>query len=120
MYFTLLVSKGQTMKTTLTKFAVVTLAIALFTLPAHVEASQFRGADGGTCLNMIDTDGDGIGDTRPEPGTGVGAAATNFVDADENGLCDTYEAGGQQLLDGSGSLDATTTRIQTGARRGRN
>lgn len=108
------------MKTTLTKLAVATLTLALFALPAHVEASQFRGADGGTCLNMIDTNDDGIGDTRPEPGTGVGAAATNFVDSDDNGLCDTYEAGGQQLLDGSGSLDATATRVQTRAQRGRN
>lgn len=106
------------MKTTLTKFAVATLAIALFTVPAHVEAAQFRGADGGTCLNMIDSDGDGIGDTRPQPGTGVGAAATNFVDADGNGLCDTYEAGGKQMLDGSGSLDATQNRMQTRARKG--
>lgn len=104
------------MKTTLTKFAVATLAIALFTLPAHVEASQFRGADGGTCLNMIDTDGDGIGDTRPEPGTGVGAAASSFVDADADGVCDTYVEGGQQILDGSGSLDATRNRIQTRTR----
>lgn len=104
------------MKTTLTKFIVATLAIALFTLPAQIEASQFRGADGGTCLNMIDTDGDGIGDTRPEPGTGAGVASSNFVDADENGLCDTYEAGGEQMLDGTGSLDATRNRIQTRTR----
>jgi len=104
------------MKSTVSKFIVATLAIALFTLPAHVEASQFRGADGGTCLNMIDTDGDGIGDARPEPGTGAGVASSNFVDADNNGLCDTYEAGGEQMLDGTGSLDATRSRIQSRTR----
>lgn len=107
--------------TTLTKFAAATLAITLCSLPAVADASRFRGADGGTCLNMIDTDGDGIGDTRPERGTGVGDNATNFVDTDNNGVCDTYEAGGQQLLNGSGTPDDALQTMQNFRQRiGRN
>jgi len=101
-------------KTTIFKFALAVLTITLCTVPTFSQASQFRGADGGTCLNMIDTDGDGIGDTRPERGTGVGVNASNFVDADNDGVCDTYAAGGQQLLDGSGMSDtALQTELQT-------
>ncbi|MDY0190852.1 MAG: hypothetical protein RBR22_08970 [Desulfuromonas sp.] len=93
-------------KTTGIKFALALLTIAMCSAPTLSQASQFRGADGGTCLNMIDTDGDGIGDTRPERGTGSGTNAANFVDVDNDGVCDTYAAGGQQLLDGSGVPDS--------------
>ncbi|MEA3466329.1 MAG: hypothetical protein U9R29_10060, partial [Thermodesulfobacteriota bacterium] len=103
------------------KFAAATLAIALCSLPGVAEASNFRDAGSGTCLNLIDTDGDGIGDTRPERGTGVGANATHFVDADDNGVCDTYEAGGQQLLDGSAAPDDALQTMQSFRQRiGRN
>jgi hypothetical protein len=97
-------------KTTVIKFATATLAIALFSVPAISQASQFRGADGGTCLNMVDLDGDGIAESRPERGSGTGANATNFVDANGDGECDTLAAGGQQLLDGSG--DALQTQLE--------
>ena len=98
-------------KTTVIKFATATLAIALFSVPAISPASQFRGADGGTCLNMVDTDNDGIGDTRPERGTGAGANATNFVDTDNDGVCDTF-AEGAQALDGSGAALETQLKTQ--------
>lgn len=89
-------------KALLVKLCAATLVLACTSLPLSADASsRFRGSDAGTGLYLIDSDGDGIGDTRPEPGTGTGANAANFVDADNNGLCDTYEAGGQQLLDGS-------------------
>jgi len=93
-------------KTTVIKFALALLTLTLCSVPTFSQASQFRGADGGTCLNLVDTDDDGIGDTRPERGTGVGANASNFVDADNDGVCDTFAAGGQQLLDGSGVSDS--------------
>ncbi|PLX94675.1 MAG: hypothetical protein C0620_05550 [Desulfuromonas sp.] len=90
------------------------LMIAVTSLPYTADASsRFRGDNAGTGLYLIDTDGDGVGDTRPEPGTGMGANATNFVDADGDGVCDTYAAGGQQLLDGSGvSEDALQLQTQ--------
>lgn len=102
------------LSTALTKLSAAALVLALTSLPLTAEASsRFRGDGAGTGLYLVDTDGDGIGDTRPEPGTGMGANAGSFIDADDNGVCDTYEAGGQQLLDGSGvPEDAIKTQLQ--------
>lgn len=85
------------------KLTITALAAAIFFAPMTADAGRFRGAGDGAGTYLIDTDGDGIGDTRPAPGSGMGRNAANFVDTDGNGLCDTYEAGGQQLLDGSGA-----------------
>ncbi|MGD9848566.1 MAG: hypothetical protein AB7T15_05705 [Desulfuromonas sp.] len=102
-------------KRILSLMSLALVTVLLSSLPAL--ASQFRGSLGGSGLYLIDSDGDGIGDARPTPGTGQGVAATNFVDADNNGLCDTYEAGGQQLLDGSGAAAALGQRARAGRTR---
>ena len=102
-------------KRILSLMSLALVTVLLSSLPAL--ASQFRGSLGGSGLYLIDSDGDGIGDARPTPGTGQGAAATNFIDADNNGLCDTYEAGGQQLLDGSGAAAALGQRARAGRTR---
>lgn len=57
----------------------------------------------GMGINMIDTDNDGIPDSRPVPGTGTGMNTVDFVDVDNDGVCDTYLEGASQLLDGSGA-----------------
>lgn len=88
-----------------------TLAIGMFLMPQSADAGRFRGADAGSGAYLIDTDGDGVGDTRPTPGTGMGAGAENFVDLDGNGICDTYESGGLQVNDGSGS--AAAAKVQS-------
>jgi len=93
----------------------IALLAALVMAPVNADAGRFRGAGGGTGIHLIDTDGDGVGDTRPTPGTGMGANAVNFVDADGDGVCDTYAAGGQNLQDGSGA--ATGGRGYHGGRR---
>jgi hypothetical protein len=87
--------------TSYTRKTIVIAMIAAMAIPSLATASRFRGADAGTGIYMVDTDGDGIGDTRPERGTGMGAGAENFVDLDNDGVCDTYAEGGEQLLDGS-------------------
>nr|WP_320049284.1 hypothetical protein [uncultured Desulfuromonas sp.] len=89
------------------------LMLAVTSLPYTADASsRFRGESAGTGLYLVDTDGDGIGDTRPEPGTGIGANATEFVDADGDGICDTYAEGGEQLLDGSGAAEAAQSGMR--------
>lgn len=98
-------SQGVSTMTSYTKKTIVIAMIAAMAIPSLATASRFRGANAGTGTYMVDTDGDGIGDTRPERGTGMGAGAENFVDLDNDGVCDTYAAGGEQLLDGSGRPD---------------
>lgn len=90
------------------------LAVGVFLTPMSADAGRFRGTGGGSGTYLVDTNGDGIGDSRPTPGTGAGANATAFVDANADGVCDTLAAGGTQQLDGSG---ASTRGART--RRGR-
>ena len=93
------------------------LAIGMFLMPPSADAGRFRGANAGSGEYLIDTDGDGVGDERPTPGTGMGAgAAENFVDADGNGICDTFEDGGQQLNDGTGIDEAVAEKVQMQSR----
>jgi hypothetical protein len=94
--------QGDSTMTSYTKKTIVIALIAAMGIPSLATASRFRGANAGTGIYMVDTDGDGIGDTRPERGTGMGAGSANFVDLDNDGVCDTFAAGGEQLLDGSG------------------
>jgi len=88
------------------KLLAIALVVALASVPFIASAGQFRGAGAmqglGMGANLIDTDGDGIGDTRPVPGTGTGQNAEDFIDADEDGVCDFYIDGSSQLRDGSG------------------
>lgn len=91
------------------------LAIGVFLTPMSADAGRFRGAGGGSGAYLVDTNGDGIGDSRPTPGSGTGVNATAFVDANEDGVCDTMAAGGTQLLDGSGAM-ARGARSRTGRR----
>lgn len=79
------------------------LAVGIFLTPMNADAGRFRGASSGSGAYMVDTDGDGVVDSRPTAGTGAGANATAFVDADGDGICDTYAAGGVRLLDGTGA-----------------
>ncbi|MBN2644562.1 MAG: hypothetical protein JXR59_03690 [Desulfuromonadaceae bacterium] len=106
-------------KRSLSLLSLTLMALLLCSLPAA--ASQFRGSNAGSgdCLYLIDTDGDGVVDSRPTPGTGLGANAANFVDADNDGICDTYAAGGDQLLlqDGSGALNAPRSMRRAGGTR---
>lgn len=103
------------MKTkTLFTFAALALTAGLFLAPMDADAGRFRGAGSGTGAYLVDTNGDGVPDSRPTKGTGMGANALNFVDTNGNGVCDTFEAGGQQLLDGSGA--AAAARSGRGAR----
>lgn len=90
------------MQSYMKKAFIIALVVAV-TIPSFASASRFRGADIGGGAYLIDTTGDGVGDTRPQPGTGMGAgaAAGNFVDADNDGICDTFAAGGKRVLDGS-------------------
>lgn len=94
------------------KKAIIIALVAAVAIPSFASASRFRGADMGGGTYLIDTTGDGIGDTRPQPGSrmGAGAAAGNFVDADNDGICDTCSEGGERLLDGSGRPDSAAVR----------
>lgn len=89
------------------KKAIVIALIAAVAIPSLASASRFRGVNAGSGTYLIDTDGDGIGDSRPVPGTGMGAgaAAGNFIDANGDGVCDTFADGGERLLDGSARPD---------------
>ena len=42
--------------------------------------------------------GNGIGCCRPTPGLGMRFMGQNFIDADNNGICNYYEAGGGRGL----------------------
>jgi len=100
------------------KKALIIALIAAVAIPSLASASRFRGSNIGGGTYLIDTTGDGIGDTRPEPGTGMGAGAAtdNFVDADNDGIadawsgCDTFAEGGDRLLDGSARPDIAEMR----------
>jgi len=85
------------------KTSTLAIVAGLIFSPFCTSAGQFRGANYGDGQYLIDLDGDGIGDVQPEPGTGAGRGADNFIDTDNNGICDTYENGGLNLQDGSGS-----------------
>ncbi len=90
---------------TLIKVTGLALAMGIALAPLSADAGRFRGANAGSGAGayLVDTDGDGIGDTRPTRGTGQGANVAKFVDLNKDGICDTFEDGSQQLLDGSGS-----------------
>ncbi|MBB5020846.1 hypothetical protein [Desulfurispira natronophila] len=102
--------------------AALAFAGAMFFSPATAEASPYRvvGAQvetetnqeatdtrfaghqrgGNVGANFIDTTGDGVGDTRPERGTGAGArAADNFVDSTGDGYCDNFDPEAERRFD---------------------
>lgn len=85
------------------KTSTLAIVAGLIFSPICASAGQFRGANAGDGQYLIDLDGDGIGDVQPAPGTGAGRGAENFIDTDNNGICDTYENGGLNIQDGSGS-----------------
>ena len=55
--------------------------------------------------NYVDADNDGVCDNRPANGAGCGQGA-GFVDADGDGVCDNKGAGGRGCGQGRGYIDA--------------